>query len=94
MDWFHWGLIFLLGIAMFIGSVGTAFAYQTGPASVVSTYDFSYLAFAVLWGAIFFSESLDATALLGIVLIAAAGVIVVRRKQTVTPMPPVVRKPG
>lgn len=75
-----WGLIFLLSIAMFIGSVGTAFAYQNGPASIVSTFDFSYLAFAVLWGALFFAETLDAASFLGIVLIATAGVIVVRRK--------------
>ncbi len=43
-------LIVLLSLTMLIGSVGTAFAYQLGPASIISTWDFSYLAFAVLWG--------------------------------------------
>lgn len=64
---------------MLIGSVGTAFAYQLGPASVISTWDFSYLAFAVLWGVVLFSERLDGVSVLGIALIAAAGIIVVRR---------------
>lgn len=40
---------------------------------------FSYLAFAVLWGVVLFSERLDAAAILGTALIALAGIIVVRR---------------
>lgn len=75
----EWALIGLLSLTMLIGSVGTAFAYQLGPASIISTWDFSYLAFAVLWGVVLFSERLDAASLLGIGLIAASGIIVVRR---------------
>jgi drug/metabolite transporter (DMT)-like permease len=81
MDWSYWMLVFLLSIAMLIGSVGTAFAYQKGPSSIVSTFDFSYLAFAVLLGGFFFSEQLDALTLLGIALIAGAGIVVVSRKE-------------
>ncbi|TIW91994.1 MAG: hypothetical protein E5V37_19155 [Mesorhizobium sp.] len=66
-------------MAMLIGSVGTAIAYQLGPSSIISTWDFSYLAFAVLWGVVLFSERLDAVSMLGIVLIALAGIIVTRR---------------
>jgi drug/metabolite transporter (DMT)-like permease len=79
MGWTQWALIVFLSMTMLIGSVGTAIAYQLGPSSVISTWDFSYLAFAVLWGVVLFSERLDIASMFGIALIALAGVIVVRR---------------
>lgn len=82
MGWFEWALVVLLSMTMLIGSVGTAIAYQLGPPSVISTWDFSYLAFAVLWGVIVFSERLDAVSTLGIALIALAGIIAIRRRST------------
>lgn len=54
MGWTQWALIGLLSMTMLIGSVGTAIAYQLGPSSIISTGDFSYLAFAVLWGVVLF----------------------------------------
>ncbi|RWG50487.1 DMT family transporter [Mesorhizobium sp.] len=80
MGWFQWGLVMLLSMMMLIGSVGTAIAYQLGPPSVISTWDFSYLAFAVLWGVVLFSEHLDAASMLGIALIALAGIIATGRR--------------
>ena len=82
MGWFQWGLIVVLSLTMLTGSVGTALAYQLGPSSVISTWDFSYLAFAVLLGVILFSEKLDAASMLGIGLIALAGLVVIRRPKT------------
>ncbi|MER8912097.1 DMT family transporter [Mesorhizobium sp. M0854] len=79
MGWTQCALIGLLSMTMLIGSVGTAIAYQLGPSSIISTWDFSYLAFAVLWGVVLFSERLDAASMLGIILIALAGIIVIRR---------------
>lgn len=79
MGVWEWALILLLSGMMLVGSVGTAIAYQSGPPTIVSTWDFSYLAFATLWGIALFSERLDFTTLLGIALIALAGIIVVRR---------------
>ncbi|MHA6646072.1 hypothetical protein [Mesorhizobium sp. A623] len=79
MGWTQWALIGLLSMTMLIGSIGTAIAYQLGPSSIISTWDFSYLAFAVLWGVVLFSERLDAASMLCIILIALAGIIVVRR---------------
>ena len=76
----EWLAMIILATAVLLGSVLTAIAYQSGPSSLVSTFDFSYLAFAALWGALFFAEIPDAAAALGIMMIAAAGVLVVRRK--------------
>ncbi|MEM8686232.1 MAG: DMT family transporter [Pseudomonadota bacterium] len=75
----EWSAMGLLAIAILIGSVGAAIAYQAGPASVVSTFDFAYLAFAALWGFLFFAEVPDLITGLGIALIAVAGILAVRR---------------
>lgn len=79
MGWRDWALILFLTGTMIVGSVGTAIAYQSAPSAIVSTWDFSYLAFSVLWGVLIFSEQLDLLSALGIVMIAAAGVLVIRR---------------
>jgi drug/metabolite transporter (DMT)-like permease len=75
----EWLVMVLLATATIIGSVGTAIAYQSAPSSVVSTYDFAYLAFAALWGLVFFAEVPDGLSAVGIVLIAAGGIVAVRR---------------
>jgi len=75
----EWLAMGLLSAAMIIGSVGAAIAYQAGPSSTVSTFDFSYLAFAALWGLLFFGEVPDAITAAGIILIASGGIIAVRR---------------
>lgn len=80
MDAGVWALMLLLSGTMLIGSVGTAIAYQSGPSAIVATWDFSYLAFAVLWGILLFSERLDPASALGIALIASAGIVVIRRR--------------
>lgn len=69
----------LLAVAILTASIGTAVAYQAGPSSVVATFDFAYVGFAVIWGFVFFAESPDTTGLSGIALIVAAGVIAVRK---------------
>ncbi|WP_306681950.1 DMT family transporter [Pseudogemmobacter lacusdianii] len=79
MQAWHWGLILLLSATMLIGSVGTAIAYQSGPSNMIATVDFSYLVFAVILGVLVFSERLGVPQVVGISLIACAGIIVTRR---------------
>jgi drug/metabolite transporter (DMT)-like permease len=69
----------LLAAAILAGSVFAAIAYQSGPASLVATFDFAYLAFAALWGILVFADLPDALTVAGIVLVAAAGILAVRR---------------
>ena len=79
MDGAAWGTTAILAALILIASVGTAVAYQAAPASTVGTFDFAYVGFALIWGAVFFAERPDAVALAGIALIVAAGVLAVRR---------------
>ena len=74
-----WLAAVLLAVAVMVGSVFAAIAYQSGPASTVATFDFAYLAFAALWGVLFFAEVPDTAAALGICMIACAGLLSVRR---------------
>ena len=76
----EWLVMALLATSTIIGSVGAAIAYQSAPSSIVSTYDFAYLAFAALWGFVFFAEAPDAVSAIGIALIATGGVLAVRRQ--------------
>ncbi|GGH50415.1 EamA family transporter [Frigidibacter albus] len=74
----EWLSMALLAGALLIGSIGAAIAYQNGPPAVVGAFDFAYVAFAVLWGAVFFAEVPDLTSALGMALIIGAGILSLR----------------
>ncbi len=75
----EWSTIGLLSIAILIGSIGAAFAYQNGRPSTIATFDFAYVAFAVMWGIFFFAEYPNPAASAGILLIVVAGFLSVRQ---------------
>ena len=56
-------------------SAGVAKAYQSGPSSVIATFDYSYLVFAVLWSFLFFSELPRLSTVIGMLSIAGAGLM-------------------
>lgn len=83
-SWAHmgageWGSMGGLAIAILIGSVGAAIAYQNGPPSIIGTFDFAYVGFALLWGVVFFAEAPDLLSLAGMALIVAAGILSLRQ---------------
>ena len=75
----EWLSISLLAIAILIGSVGAAIAYQYGRPTIIGTFDFAYVGFAVLWGFIFFAEVPDLLSIAGITIIVVAGVLSLRQ---------------
>lgn len=75
----EWLAMSLLATAVIVGSVGAAIAYQAGPSSIVAAFDFSYVAFAAVWGLLFFAEVPEAVTIAGMVLIVGAGMLAVRR---------------
>lgn len=76
----EWRLLAILAVAMTLGSIGAATAYQSGPPSIIAIFDFSYIAFAILWGVLMFSEIPDFIAVVGILLVVSGGLIVVKNK--------------
>lgn len=69
------GTILALAALILIGSVGAAIAYQKGPPATVAAFDYSYLAFSLMWGGLFFAEVPGSMGLIGIGLIVAAGLL-------------------
>lgn len=76
----EWMTMALLAVATLIGSIGTAIAYQSGPPSVIGTFDFAYVGFAVLWGFLFFHELPDGLSILGMIMIVLAGILSLRQR--------------
>ena len=76
----EWRIMAILAIAILVGSVSAEFAYQNGPSSIIATFDFAYVAFAVVWGFLLFDEIPQPLVASGIILIVIAGTIAVRQK--------------
>jgi drug/metabolite transporter (DMT)-like permease len=76
----EWRTMGILAAAILAGSVLAAVAYQNGPSSTVSIFDFSYVGFAALWGYLLFAELPAPMVSLGIALIVASGIFVARQK--------------
>lgn len=76
----EWVVIGILSVAILVGSVGAAYAYQNGPPATIATFDFAYVAFAVLWGVVMFQEIPSAVGAIGMFLIVFAGILAVRAK--------------
>lgn len=75
----EWQAMALLAVAILVGSLGAAFAYQNAPSAIVGTFDFGYVGFAVIWGLMFFGEVPDVQSFAGMVMIVTAGVMSVRQ---------------
>ncbi len=70
-----WGLMALMALAILIGSVGAAVAYQMAPPAIIGPFDFAYVGFAVVWSYVFFGDLPDLITCLGLALIVMAGVL-------------------
>jgi drug/metabolite transporter (DMT)-like permease len=75
----QWALIAVMACLIVATSAGVAKAYQSGPSSIIATFDYSYLVFAVLWSFVFFSELPDPATAIGMLLIAGAGLLAIAR---------------
>jgi drug/metabolite transporter (DMT)-like permease len=76
----EWVLIALLAALVVAIGMGLAGAYQSARPSIVATFDYSYLVFMVIWDYLLFSTEPAGTTISGILLIIAAGLLVIRRR--------------
>jgi len=72
----EWALMAALALLMVCFGTGVAMAYQVAPAAVIGAFDYTYVAFAVLWSYLVFGDQPDALAVAGMALIAIGGVLV------------------
>ena len=75
----EWRIMAILAVAIVVGSVGAAIAYQNGPASIIATFDFTYVGLAAIWGFVLFAEIPGPQVATGIVLIVIAGILATRQ---------------
>ena len=65
---------FAVGLGMLLAG-----AYKAAPPSTVATFEYSYLVFVAIWDILFFALLPSALSLIGMVMIVAAGLLVIRR---------------
>ncbi|TQV82222.1 DMT family transporter [Denitrobaculum tricleocarpae] len=70
-----WILIFVLAALMVGIGLGLAAAYRVAPPAVIASFDYSYLIFATLFGILLFSERPELSTLVGMGMIAGAGLL-------------------
>lgn len=74
-----WWIMIVLAVLMVVVSIGLAKAYQVGETSVIGAFDYTYLIFAIAWGALLFNEMLNGRTATGLVLILLSGFIVLKK---------------
>ncbi|MBI1385403.1 MAG: EamA family transporter [Rhizobiales bacterium] len=88
----HLLMMLSTGIISAVGMVFLAKAYARGEASVVAAFEYTGLAWAVLWGALIWREWPDLWTLAGMTLLVGSGLyILLRERQNNRP---IVAKPG
>ena len=78
MDWAV--LALLAGFTVTIGMM-LAGAYKIAPPATVATFEYSYLVFVALWDILFFGLTPTPATLLGMAMIVAAGLCVMRGRR-------------
>ena len=73
-----WGFVAMLAALMVANGLVLPAAYQSAPSVIIATFDYCYLIFATLLGFIVFAEIPDRQTVIGILMIAGAGMIVAR----------------
>ncbi|MDE2385438.1 MAG: DMT family transporter, partial [Alphaproteobacteria bacterium] len=84
-DWPSWHDAFLMGICGVIAAFGSTFlanAYRIGVASVVTPFEYTGMIWACTFGFLFFGEIPRATTIMGMALIALAGILSLRAAAT------------
>ncbi len=75
------GFAALSSVLNLTGNICLTRAYMTADASLLAPVDFIYLLFAAFWSKTLFDQWPDSQALVGMVLIASAGIITAWREQ-------------
>ena len=75
----EWGFVAMLAALMVGNSLVVSAAYQSAPPFIIATFDYNYLIFMTAFGFFLFAEVPDRQTVIGMLMIAGAGMTVVRR---------------
>jgi len=82
LDQSSWILLFVLAAFAVLIGMTLAGAYQKGPPATIATFEYSYLVFVAAWDVFLFGTELNAGSLAGMIMIAGAGVLVLKAGRT------------
>lgn len=88
------GFLAILAVLNLFGNLFLSRAYQTADSSLLAPLDFTYLLLVALWGRLLFDSWPTPLAFLGMVMIAAAGMITAIRERRGANPPPAPRQSG
>lgn len=77
----HLGLLGLMAVEGFVGSLFIVWAYRAAPAVVVAPMQYVQIIVATLFSTLYFHEPMDAYTVLGIAVIIAAGLFIMTRQK-------------
>ena len=78
----HLGLLGLMAVEGFVGSLFIVWAYRAAPAVVVAPMQYVQIIVATLFSTLYFQEKMDFYTVLGIGVIIAAGLFIMTRRDT------------
>lgn len=78
LDLSQWMFVAMLAALMVGNGLVLPAAYQSAPSVIIATFDYCYLIFATVFGFVIFSEIPDRQTIIGILMIAGAGLMVAR----------------
>jgi drug/metabolite transporter (DMT)-like permease len=82
-------LMFLIGVFALLGQLFILTGYRCAPAAVVAPMQYSQIIWAILFGWLFFNESVDQVAVIGLVITIFSGLMIVWRESAVSTKQPV-----
>lgn len=82
-------LMFLIGVLALLGQLSILTGYRCAPAAVVAPMQYSQIVWAILFGWLFFNESVDQIAVIGLVITVFSGVMIVWRESVASVKQPV-----
>lgn len=80
VDAADWAVLAVLAGFSICLAMMLAGAYKAAPPAVVATFEYSYLVFVAAWDVLFFGTALSAATVIGMVMIIAAGLLVLKSK--------------
>ena len=75
----HLGLLGLMAVQGFVGSLFIVWAYRAAPAVVIAPMQYVQIIVATLFGTLYFNEPMDMMTVIGIGVIIAAGLFIMSR---------------
>lgn len=88
------GFLALLAVLNLFGNLFLSRAYQTADSSLLAPLDFTYLLLVAIWGRVLFDSWPTPLAILGMAMIAAAGMITAMRERRGADQVPLPRQSG